>query len=131
MRMATGAPVLSPRLVSLQNDRHKTNTRLGIPDIGWKTVIGGDLCDQVDQAALAAIPDVTLRRWTSGLEITIGEEPRWGDVNTAEDVTAYTQVCRVLAPIQGSKAIMRRFGLGDLDGATEVIEDYYRLWQPG
>jgi hypothetical protein len=131
MRLETVLDTLIGREVERFNERNQGNARPGIPDIGWKTVIGGEFLAEIDQAALARIEGVTLRPLGTGVEITIGDAPRWGDVNTGEDVSTYAAVCRALAPIQASKAMLRRSPLNRQEGVAELIENYYRLWEPG
>jgi hypothetical protein len=93
-------------------------------------VIGADLAAQANLSALGEIEGVTLLPRGGGIEITIGDAPRWGDVETGEDVAAYAAVCRALAPIQAFKAMLHRTGLGNREGVAELIDDYYRLWEP-
>jgi hypothetical protein len=130
MRLDTVDGTLIPRQVERFNELNRAQARPGIPDIGWKTVIGGDLAARANQSALGEIEGVTLRPRGGGIEITIGDAPRWGDVDTGENIAAYAAVCRALAPIQASKAMLHRTGLGNQDGLAEFIDDYYRLWEP-
>lgn len=124
------AACMVARKVANYNEKKQGNARPGIPDIGWKTVIGGEFLGEIDQAALAKIEGVKLRKLGGAIEITIGDAPRWGDVNAGEDVSSYAAVCRALAPIQMSKSMLCNRGtFGDADDVTEVIEAYYRLWE--
>jgi len=74
----------------------------GIPDIGWRTIIGAEFVDRLPdmKSALANVPDVSVHSTPEMVVITAGEQPIWGDVGAGEDISAYRAVARALAPVR-------------------------------
>jgi len=74
----------------------------GIPDIGWRTIVGAEFLDRLPglRSALAATPDVSVRSTHEMAVITAGEKPIWGDVGAGEDISDYRAVAKALAPVR-------------------------------
>jgi len=73
----------------------------GIPDIGWRTIIGPDFTSRLpDLDALANAPGVTYERTGDIAVITAGPAPIWGDVNRGEDIAPYRAVADALRPVR-------------------------------
>lgn len=103
----------------------------GIPDIGWRTLIGREFWDRVPdvEADLADVVGVQVERSDTVLTITIGDEPIWGDVNADEDVSAYRAVAQALEPIAYPLGAARAFAFGGAHydpAQAEKIERYFR-----
>lgn len=74
----------------------------GIPDIGWRTIVGAEFLDRLPdlRSALAATPEVSVRSTPEMAVITAGDQPIWGDVGADEDISAYRAVAKALAPVR-------------------------------
>ena len=82
----------------------------GLPDIGWRTYIG-----EAFRARLPDQPDASFLAHGATLEIldrvsivTAGSAPIWGDLNTAEDISAYQAAATYLAPAMADHGLRVR-----------------------
>jgi hypothetical protein len=93
----------------------------GLPDIGWRTMLGAGLAARLDAQAgkLPDMPGVTV---TQGpLTLTAGPAPVWGDVNRAEDISAYRAVAAALAPLAMPREVTdSRYFAGNPDDADHM-----------
>lgn len=107
--------------------RNNPDWQGGIPDIGWRTILGRAYFDRLpDLAAIADIPGARLVRNDRMAVIDAGPAPVWGDVNTGEDVTAFAAVSRALEPVRGDRAQMQNALFGDsrLPPQSDHFEDW-------
>lgn len=74
----------------------------GIPDIGWRTIIGAEFLDRLPnlESTLATTPEVSVEEAPNMTILTAGERPIWGDVVADEDISAYRAVAKALAPVR-------------------------------
>ena len=74
----------------------------GIPDIGWRTIVGAEFLDRLPdlKSALATTPEVSVHSTPGMAVLTAGEQPIWGDVVAGEDISAYQAVAKTLAPVR-------------------------------
>lgn len=73
----------------------------GIPDIGWRTIIGPDFTSRLpDLDTLSDAPDVAYDRTGDIAVMTAGPAPVFGDVNRGEDIAPYRTVAKALKPVR-------------------------------
>lgn len=73
----------------------------GIPDIGWRTIIGPDFTPRLPELdAVAEAPGVAYERTGDIAVITAGPKPVFGDVDKGEDITPYRTVAKALKPVR-------------------------------
>lgn len=73
----------------------------GIPDIGWRTIIGPDFTSRLpDLDALYGAPGVAYERTDDIAVITAGPSPVFGDVDKGEDIAPYRTVAKALKPVR-------------------------------
>jgi hypothetical protein len=91
----------------------------GLPDIGWRTILGPALAARV--GTLPEQPGVTVERGAHCVALTAGPRPIWGDVNAAEDISAFRAVAAALAPIAMPRTVTdSRYFTGDPDDADHM-----------
>jgi hypothetical protein len=89
----------------------------GLPDIGWRTILGADLAARAGK--LPDMPGVTVAQ--DPLTLTAGPAPIWGDVNRDEDIAPYRAVAAALAPLAMPRAITDcRYFAGNPDNADHM-----------
>ncbi len=95
--------------------------RSGIPDIGWRTLLGSPFISSLDFGRLQALPGVDLHRHKGFIALTAGPVPIWGDINQGEDLTSYRAVAAALRSLRLPPAYIRNalFGSG---GASEKLD---------
>lgn len=102
----------------------------GIPDIGWRTIVGAHYLPRLGDVAVDA-EGVTVEQTADMLIVTAGPAPIWGDVNIAEDIAPFRAVAAALAPARMSVdlAITGLFGghRQDPDGIDRIEAWYERL----
>jgi len=70
----------------------------GLPDVGWRTYIGGVFRDRLAVTAKPPGPDVTIDDRGTFTTVTAGLAPIWGDLNLNEDFSAYKAAFAHLEP---------------------------------
>ncbi len=91
----------------------------GLPDIGWRTMLGPALAARVEP--LPDLPGVTVTRSDHAVTLTAGPAPIWGDVNRGEDIAAFRAVAAALAPVAMPRAVTdSRYFAGDPDDADHM-----------
>lgn len=82
--------------------RWKAGEEAGIADIGWRTLVGKEFLSRLpsDFTELTSKGDITVENGRNFTTITAGKGPIWGDVNTQEDIAAYSQVANFLEPVR-------------------------------
>ncbi len=70
----------------------------GLPDVGWRTYIGGAYRDRLAVTAEALGPDLIIDDRGFFTTVTAGPAPIWGDLNLNEDISAYQAVFAFLEP---------------------------------
>lgn len=104
----------------------------GIPDIGWRTFIGAEYLDRLPglEDALAG-SGVTMNRNSLMAILTIGPKPIWGDVNRAEDISAYRKLSNALAAIRVRQPYLHNWLFGsnsdDFDAKDRLGAWYARF----
>jgi hypothetical protein len=89
----------------------------GLPDIGWRTMLGARLAARVGK--LPDMPAVVVTE--NPLTLTAGPAPIWGDVNRAEDISAYRAVAAALATIAMPRAVTdSRYFAGNPDDSDHM-----------
>jgi hypothetical protein len=105
------------------------NLKGGVGDIGWRNLIGQPFLDRLPALTddVQAQPAVTLRRFDHFAELTAGPGPVWGDVNAAEDISAWLAVVQLLQPVLPEWDFVRNrlFGGDENDNALDRLE----AWQ--
>lgn len=95
----------------------------GIPDIGWRTVVGAYYLPRLGELDVD-MPGVVIERTERMLIATAGPAPIWGDINVGEDIAAYRAVAQALAPVRMSvdPAVTGLFGghTNDPEGRDRV-----------
>ncbi|ATG46963.1 hypothetical protein CEW89_04895 [Celeribacter ethanolicus] len=84
----------------------------GLPDIGWRTYLGADLCARVDAqegletklAALVAQGGAVEER-AGHRVVTASPAPVWGDLNAGEPIAGYIAARAYLEPALASRSI--------------------------
>lgn len=73
----------------------------GIVDIGWITIVGARFLDRVPPLSEAGLPpDVTVTDLARARAYIAGPVPIWGDINLAEDCSAYRAVAQHLRAVR-------------------------------
>ena len=99
----------------------------GITDIGWRTYIGREFADRLDHDKRPAEPSLHIDRNDRMTVVTAGDQPIWGDLNTAEDIAPWQAAHRFLKPAFASQNILKAFTLAASahDPATIERRDGY------
>lgn len=95
----------------------------GLPDVGWRTYIGGAFRDRLTVTAEALEPDLTIDDRGIFTTVTAGPAPIWGHVNLNEDIRAYQAVFAYLEPAMSERNMRVRFAPG------YSVKDKERVWQ--
>jgi hypothetical protein len=97
----------------------------GIADIGWRTFVGQSFLGRLpDLDHASREPGVVVDGFPDLAILTAGPQPIWGDVEAAEDISAYRSVARALAPVQMAREIMLK---GYFNGPEGIPEAEARL----
>lgn len=95
----------------------------GIADIGWRTFIGAAFLDRIpDIDSLQGADEITVERRNGNVVITAGMAPIWGDLNRNEDISAYREIARVLAPAEYPLEIAKGSLFGDATGDPDRVD---------
>lgn len=95
----------------------------GIADIGWRTLIGTPFMARLpDLAPLEGDPRIDIQRKGNMVAITAGPAPIWGDVNRAEDISAYALVARALRGIRMHEKVARQTLFMGCDGNPDLTD---------
>lgn len=70
----------------------------GLPDIGWRTYVGGAFRDRLSAPAETSGPGMTIEDRGDFAAVTAGPAPIWGDLNLNEDISAYQAAFAHLEP---------------------------------
>ena len=104
---------------------HRTfpDFQTGLPDIGWRTIVGTMFLDRIEGEP--AHEDVVVEQASCGLIVTAGPDPIWGDVNAAEDISAFQAVSAWLKPLRIHRGYAYRAFGGERDPVIRDRIDAY------
>lgn len=96
----------------------------GLPDIGWRTLIGPPFKARLpDLAGLCAAPGITVRRQEDRTVITAGEAPVWGRAQQdGPPLQALRLVAQSLRPLRVAPRLAEHRLFGDDTGDPDRIE---------
>lgn len=110
------------------------NAVAGLPDTGWRTMVGPMYRERLATPDKAAFhDDVVVHDENDILTLTAGPTPIWGDVNAGEDIAAYQSVARYLRPIMIDANVARRSLFGSKDRTAqdrESVDAYLNRFMP-
>lgn len=105
---------------------------MGLPDIGWRTIVGDVFRDRLPELeGLASQPGIRLARGGSFTVVEAGPAPIWGDVNVDEDFALYRTVAAALKPCKPEWIRVRNglFGGYENDNGLDRIEAWYERFE--
>ncbi|MGR3466770.1 MAG: hypothetical protein ACU0CI_02750 [Shimia sp.] len=92
----------------------------GLPDVGWRTYVGGDFRARLEGTAPSGL-DVQTH---GGLMVlTAGPAPIWGDLNADEDISLYRQAYGFLEPALASREARVLHAPGYSKRDTNAVRD--------
>lgn len=84
----------------------------GLPDIGWRTHVGGAFRDRLAPTAEEPGPGVTIGDRGTFTTVTAGPAPIWGALDPDEDISAYRTAFGHLEPAMCDRNMRVRFAPG-------------------
>lgn len=97
--------------------------KTGIPDIGWRTILGKEFSAKLPSLESALThPETDIRRYGDITVITAGRAPIWGDLNRGDDITPYRNVAQALDELRLGREYLLRWLFGGNEDFEESIE---------